>query len=519
MTDTSVRSLLPGEEELFYGLEERGESDTEDAGRFRPPLAASEKPSRLYVLEVGGDPLAGVSVSTYGESSFLLEPPRWTVGAVPEEVVPALIKGVVQDLKEHDAVDVSTAVGTGASEEMRRVCVKAFEGAGLNRFRGLDVYQRDLSGYRSRELAHTLIFRSMAMAGEEPFIRLLGQIHEGSLESLDEDPYEAFERFASSRPFTPNTWLMAFDLSTPVGMVLVQVDEDARTGSLLYLGVVPAFRGKGLGRLLHRKGLAILRKHLVTEYVAFADKKNEPMARILEKDGCSKVDFQEVYRIRFRKAERRPAAERPAPREPSRPRESSPYRESYPPRESSRLSQDQKEALSRFMSYILRHHPDEFGLTMDEEGYVSFPDFLHSVARQRKWRFLTKEAVEQLVNGEEAERFEIQNNKIRCRYGHSMKTRIQYPEIDPTGDFYFGTTRKTVSKILEEGLLPIGRQYVHLSNSVEEARAVGSRHEKDPVILVIRGTAAHEDGIRFYRATESITLANEIPPDFIERLD
>jgi ribosomal protein S18 acetylase RimI-like enzyme len=48
-------------------------------------------------------------------------------------------------------------------------------------------------------------------------------------------------------------------------------------GTLFYVAVLPAFRGRGYGRALHAGGLAMLAERGVTRYVGSTDTRNDPI--------------------------------------------------------------------------------------------------------------------------------------------------------------------------------------------------------------------------------------------------
>jgi putative RNA 2'-phosphotransferase len=68
--------------------------------------------------------------------------------------------------------------------------------------------------------------------------------------------------------------------------------------------------------------------------------------------------------------------------------------------------------------------------------------------------------------------------------------------------------------ILRDGLKPRDRQYVHLSASLEEAQAVGSRRDPAPAIIVVDARAAREADIAFYRSGP-LFLTENVPPRFL----
>jgi hypothetical protein len=59
----------------------------------------------------------------------------------------------------------------------------------------------------------------------------------------------------------------------------------------------------------------------------------------------------------------------------------------------------------------------------------------------------------------------------------------------------------------------MGRAYVHLSSTEEEALAVGRRHEDEPVLVRIDTFAAIEQGAKFHRATAQIWLSPALPAE------
>jgi putative RNA 2'-phosphotransferase len=173
-------------------------------------------------------------------------------------------------------------------------------------------------------------------------------------------------------------------------------------------------------------------------------------------------------------------------------------------------------ALSKFMALILRHRSDEFGVRLDPQGYGRLDDLLRAIHSSSRWQHITLDDVYEVINQQEKRRFEIQGDRIRAVYGHSLPLEIQYPEVEPPEYLYHGTSPRALERIRVEGLLPAQRQYVHLSATVEAAREVGARHSDRPVVLRIRAREAREAGIPFYQADELIYLVKRVPKRFIE---
>ena len=87
--------------------------------------------------------------------------------------------------------------------------------------------------------------------------------------------------------------------------------------------------------------------------------------------------------------------------------------------------------------------------------------------------------------------------------------------IAPPDVLYHGTAHKALGTILNDGLMIMGRQYVHLSVDTETAVQVGKRRDTAPVILVIDAHKAYTDGIVFYKGNDKVVLADYVPARYI----
>lgn len=174
-----------------------------------------------------------------------------------------------------------------------------------------------------------------------------------------------------------------------------------------------------------------------------------------------------------------------------------------------------RKKLSKLMSYILRHRPDEFGLVLDEEGFVSLKELHRAIVEEEGWSFVRMPYLQEVVNTCDKQRFEIREGKIRAYYGHSVPIKITYEPTEPPKILFHGTRRKTYPIILGEGLKPMGRQYVHLTTQKELALRMGRRRDPEPVLLEIQAKRAYEDGIVFYRANELIYLVDYVSTEYI----
>jgi len=168
--------------------------------------------------------------------------------------------------------------------------------------------------------------------------------------------------------------------------------------------------------------------------------------------------------------------------------------------------------ISKFLSYVLRHNPAKFNLKISKNGCIDLNDILKII--KSKFPGFNRERLKELVAQDPKERFQILNNKIRATYGHSISVELPNQPIKPPEILYHGTSMQAQAKILNTGLKSMCRQFVHLSQSRQDAFSVGLRHTQKPVILKILALDAHQNGIKFYKQANTY-LAEFIPREYI----
>ncbi|MCD6080961.1 MAG: RNA 2'-phosphotransferase [Candidatus Omnitrophica bacterium] len=169
--------------------------------------------------------------------------------------------------------------------------------------------------------------------------------------------------------------------------------------------------------------------------------------------------------------------------------------------------------ISKFLSYILRHNPYNFGLQPDEYGFVDLErviEVLHT-----KFPNFNVSRLRELILNEFQERFEVRENKIRARYGHTIEVKPVSNEEDIPNVLYHGTARRNLKSILTEGLKSQRRKFVHLSIDKQSALRVGKRHDSQPVILKIDVHKAKSKGVKFWKQG-NVVVATDIPGECIQ---
>ncbi|GEM_PF-71182 len=170
------------------------------------------------------------------------------------------------------------------------------------------------------------------------------------------------------------------------------------------------------------------------------------------------------------------------------------------------------EHLSKMLSLMLRHRPEEFGVEVDRYGYADLNDVL--AALQERTPSVTMEDIDHLVYEAEKQRFEIANGRIRARYGHSIPIEIDRAPVEPPEFLYQEVSAGDLEFVRREGLVPQDRQYVHLSFDPHREGRQGRRRGPE-VVVRVRAREAHAAGVAFYDCGPTM-LTERVPVDFLD---
>jgi len=169
---------------------------------------------------------------------------------------------------------------------------------------------------------------------------------------------------------------------------------------------------------------------------------------------------------------------------------------------------------SKFLSLVLRHHPETIGISLDEQGWVEIDDLL--AAANRSGRKLTRPLLDRVVGENDKQRFAISSDgtRIRANQGHSVEDDLGLHPAQPPELLYHGTVARFMDSIRASGLERGSRQYVHLSPDVETAQRVGQRCGR-PMILIVESGRMWQDGHTFYQAENGVWLTDAVPPEYL----
>lgn len=173
------------------------------------------------------------------------------------------------------------------------------------------------------------------------------------------------------------------------------------------------------------------------------------------------------------------------------------------------------ERCSRWLSWALRHAPEEAGIELDKGGWANVSDLI-KVTKVAS-RNIKPVELDEVVAKDAKKRFEYNTSKtkIRAAQGHSFPVDYTDKVAVPPAVLFHGTSTGVLDVIRASGLLRKSRYLVHLSKDEDTAAIVGKRHGQ-PVVLPVQAEAMHAQGYIFYEASNGVWLTEKVLPEFID---
>ena len=176
------------------------------------------------------------------------------------------------------------------------------------------------------------------------------------------------------------------------------------------------------------------------------------------------------------------------------------------------------EGVGRVLAGMLRHFPENYGVRLDDHGWIRIYTIVPPIRLQKKqFGWLTPYHIEALALTDPKERYQVsKNHEIRAAYGHTIPIEMDdLPTDDIPPKLYYQTTEEELEFINETGISPSDKTWVHLSLTYRQAYVAGLYHVDSPTIVEVDSEKLIESGRPIYRATSDVFVVKEIPPEFI----
>ena len=179
------------------------------------------------------------------------------------------------------------------------------------------------------------------------------------------------------------------------------------------------------------------------------------------------------------------------------------------------MTDKEKIKASKFLSLILRHKPEEANIKLDAQGWGRTSDIL--AALKARYEGMSLKVLKEIVAEDEKQRYSFSDasgHKLRANQGHSIPIDLGLVPVTPPEQLFHGTAQKTLWMIRRDGLRPMTRQLVHLSEDRDTAAAVGKRHG-EPVVILVNAADMVANGWDFYKSENGVWLVDRVPVEYL----
>jgi len=173
--------------------------------------------------------------------------------------------------------------------------------------------------------------------------------------------------------------------------------------------------------------------------------------------------------------------------------------------------QKQIKQFAKFSAYVLGRHPDEFGLVLDENGYIKIKEFIQAVTETDGWRHIRNSHINDMMLMFNNPPIEIDDKRIRAK----DRGRLSPPIVCdlPPKLLYACIKHKSYLSVLDNGVHPTAHARIICCKDREMAQKIGRRRDNQPIVLTVHARKMVDQGLAFHHAGDMLYLTDIIPTD------
>lgn len=233
-----------------------------------------------------------------GRVGMVLMPPLVTPTLRFDEQA-ALLQASLERLRTRRLHFAQALLAPGAARERELLRTTGFAPLAILRYLDRDV----TFPWVDPPAAHEATWVAYEPRTHDRFVEVVGMTYVDSADCPELSrlrPVEdAVAAHRASGVFTPQWWQLAVIDGEPAGVLLLAGLPRQPAAELVYMGVVPAMRQRGVGKLLLRQALSLCRAERVKHLTIVVDERNTAAARLYAAYGAEEVSRREAYLYRW----------------------------------------------------------------------------------------------------------------------------------------------------------------------------------------------------------------------------
>lgn len=175
-------------------------------------------------------------------------------------------------------------------------------------------------------------------------------------------------------------------------------------------------------------------------------------------------------------------------------------------------SRQKHEVLARTLRYILGKSPDEFGLVLDDEGWIDYKTLILALGENPGTKGVSIARIRDLSWAVPDCPFEFEESRIRLAPSAEFLPPMREYQPPPTL-LYYGCRRKPYKVYLEKGIAPPDGREILLARTKEMALRIGARRDPKPVLVDVNTDIAASHGAFFQAYGAHLFVVDRLPKE------
>jgi ribosomal protein S18 acetylase RimI-like enzyme len=253
----------------------------------------SDAPAEIWGAFRGATLVGALRVQVQPGRSAVIAAPRMAPGETPQAAL-QLLEGVLVALRERGVQVVQALVADAHGSDAQLLMA-----VGLKHAAELEYLVSLAASFPQSAPAEHLHLHAYSPHQHTRFSRLVERTYVGSLDCGAAEGLRTIDDvlagYRGTGNFDPTRWVIASEQGSDVGCLIIADDPQHDQSELMYIGVVPEARGRGLGLALVRHAQWMTRGAARGRLVLAVDAANDPAIAIYTAAKFIAWDWQSVF--------------------------------------------------------------------------------------------------------------------------------------------------------------------------------------------------------------------------------
>ncbi|MEZ6045838.1 MAG: GNAT family N-acetyltransferase [Planctomycetaceae bacterium] len=253
----------------------------------------------LYLAEEAGEDVGACLTLIQKDQSSFIWPPVIPEAAAWERVGSTLLRQIEETQKKQGILFTQAMLDPEARDEQSLLKKNNFKPLAELHFMECPIAQQDFTEPKLKNRAACRVVSFAESDNESLFSSILEKTYQETLDVPEFNLLRSGEDSLSSHrlngPFEPELWFLFYVEDEPAGLILLRNYAADQKWEVAYMGVIPAFRGVGLGTFMLQESINRARDAGQQAIFLAVDSRNHYAIEIYQSLGFRQTSVKQVF--------------------------------------------------------------------------------------------------------------------------------------------------------------------------------------------------------------------------------